>query len=66
MTSNIAQPFTADDKKRMDDHLAEIDEAEKLIAKGKLGGLDLSASEAKLKDSKTRLRKLRNAFFPNA
>jgi len=63
--TDIAQPFTSDDKERIDNHLAEIDEAEKLIAKGKLAGLDLSEHEAKLKTARTGLRKLRNAFFPN-
>tara|TARA_B100000029_G_scaffold443179_1_gene462081 strand:+ start:1122 stop:1319 length:198 start_codon:yes stop_codon:yes gene_type:complete len=62
---DVSKPFTEEDKKRMDEHLLEIDEAEKLLARGKMAGLDLADQEARLRETKNRLRQIKNTFFVN-
>ena len=62
---DVSKPFTEEDKKHMDDHLMAIDEAEKLLARGKMAGLDLTDAEARLRETKNRLRQIKNTFFVN-
>tara|TARA_Y100000004_G_scaffold189908_1_gene246230 strand:+ start:859 stop:1056 length:198 start_codon:yes stop_codon:yes gene_type:complete len=63
--ADMKQPFTDEDKKRMDEHLLEIDEAEKLLARGKMAGLDLTDQETRLRETKNKLRQIKNTFFVN-
>ena len=62
---DVSKPFTDEDKKRMDEHLLEIDEAEKLLARGKMAGLDLANEESRLRETKNKLRQIKNTFFVN-
>lgn len=63
--NSITHPFTDDDKRRIDESLLEIDDAEHLIKKGRLAGLDLSEQERELKTTRDRLRKIKQVFWPN-
>ena len=63
--ADLQQPFTEKDKSEMDKHLLEIDDAEKLIAKAKLAGIDIGDREVRIREAKEGLRKIRYPFFPN-
>lgn len=65
MPDSIANPFTDEHKKEIDRSISDIDEAEKLIVRGELAGLDLSAQKTRLKETKSKLRKIKQVFFPN-
>ena len=55
---DYSHPFTEEDKKTMDKRLLEIDEAEKLLTRGKMAGLNLSDTEERLRDTKNKLRQI--------
>ena len=61
----MESPLTADDKLRINASLKEIDSAEELIAASKRAGLDLGDREARLKEIRSKLQKVKRAFFPN-
>lgn len=60
----MAAPFTVEDKKAMDKLLTQIDEAKKDISRAELAGLDMTEQKALLLDSETKLRKIKQAYFP--
>lgn len=60
----MVAPLTAEHKQRIDEALRQIKDAEDLIKRAKLAGIDVSDSEAQLVDTKARLQALKAAFFP--
>lgn len=60
----MTNPLTKSDKKSIDDALATIKGVESEIARAKQAGLDVSTQEARLKDLKDKLQKIKAAYFP--
>ena len=57
-------PFTKADQAKINTALASITEVKADIAKAKSAGVDVSDAEKKLLDAETRLRNIKNVYFP--
>ena len=60
----MATPFTAEDKKKINETLRMIEEAKKDIARAKMAQIDVSEPEARLLDAEKKLRAIKQAYFP--
>jgi hypothetical protein len=58
-------PLKESDFARITTELANLRDAEELLVKAKQAGIDVSAQEAQLKQTRDGLLKLKQAFFPN-
>ena len=57
-------PLTERDLERIDGALSEIEDAEKIIAQAKQAGIDLARQEAEARETKEKLLRIKQAFFP--
>lgn len=60
----MVEPFTAEDKKKIDETLALIKETKGHLARAKLAGLDVSELEERLTQQEAQLMGIRRAYFP--
>ena len=64
MAEEISAPFGPEDLEELQTRLAELEEAKALIAKANQAGLDIGDQETRMKDLETRLRRIKQTFFP--
>ena len=57
-------PLTENDLNRINEALTEIESAEGIIAQAKQAGIDLSRQEAQARETKEKLLRIKQAFFP--
>lgn len=60
----MANPFTPEDKKRVNEALATIAAVKKDIAKAKTAGIDVSEPEARLLATESKLAAIKKVYFP--
>jgi len=60
----MANPFTKEDKAKMDMVLKSITEIKKDILKAKVAGIDVAETEKKLLESEQRLQLIKRTYFP--
>jgi len=60
----MANPFTAEDKKRINEALATIAAVKKDIVKAKAAGIDVSEPEGRLLATEARLAAIKKVYFP--
>lgn len=58
-------PFNETDFSRIQDALANIEQAEELARRATAAGIEVSSQKERLKESKDALLKLKQQFFPN-
>lgn len=63
--TNPISPLTADHLSQINSGLAIIETAESQIMLAKQAGINVSAAEQQLADSKTKLLALKRTYFPN-
>jgi hypothetical protein len=56
--------LTEQDLDQINGALAEIDEAEGIIAQAKHAGIDLTPQEVQARETKDKLLRIKQAFFP--
>jgi len=61
----MTNPLTKEDKTKITQALAAIDEVKKEINKAKLANIDVSAQEDRLKEIETRLLGVKRVYFPS-
>jgi len=61
----MVNPLTKEDKVKINQALAAIDDAKKEITRAKLAGIDVSAQEERLKDTETKLLGIKRVYFPS-
>lgn len=59
-----AGPLTERDLEQINQALVEIESAEGIIAQAKQAGIDLSRQETEARDTKEKLLRIKQAFFP--
>jgi len=57
-------PLTEDDLSQINAALVEIESAEGIIAQAKQAGIDLTPQEAQARETKEKLLRIKQAFFP--
>lgn len=57
-------PLTEGDLDQINQALTEIESAEGIIAQAKQAGIDLSTQEGQARDTKEKLLRIKQAFFP--
>ena len=57
-------PLTDHDLEQINAALTEIESAEGIIAQAKQAGIDLSRQEAQARETKEKLLRIKQAFFP--
>jgi len=57
--------FTREDKLAINKALTEAEALRKEIARAKLAGIDVTEHEKRLSGAEDRLRKIKQAYFPN-
>ena len=57
-------PLTERDLEQINQALVEIESAEGVIAQAKQAGIDLSRQETEARDTKEKLLRIKQAFFP--
>ncbi len=60
----VDSPLNDNDLNRINQSLDELNRAEQLIQTAKRGGIDVTAHEEKARETKARLLKMKQAFFP--
>lgn len=60
----MANPFTAEDKRKVDSALKAISEVKKDISKAKLAGIDVSDQEKRLVETESQLSAIKRVYFP--
>ena len=60
----MANPLTKEHKVKITEALKAIAEVKKDIAKAKLAGIDVDAQEKRLLATETRLRNIKQVYFP--
>ena len=60
----MANPLTKEDKAKIVEALKAITEVKKDIAKAKLAGINVDVQEKRLLDTETRLRNIKQVYFP--
>ena len=62
--ANNSGPLTDLDLDEMNQKIAELDEADKLIQQSINAGIDVSLAQTRSKEVRTQLLKMKQAFFP--
>lgn len=57
-------PLTDQDLGKINEALVEIESAEGIIAQAKVAGIDLSRQEIQARETKEKLLRIKQAFFP--
>ena len=57
-------PLTDQDLNKINEALVEIESAEAIIAQAKRAGIDLTPQETLARETKEKLLRIKNAFFP--
>ena len=57
-------PLTEEDLVQINAALTEIDDAEGIIAQAKAAGIDLGRQEVQARETKEKLLRIKQAFFP--
>lgn len=57
-------PLTETDLQQINEALAEIESAESIIAQAKQAGIPLERQEAQARETKEKLLRIKQAFFP--
>ncbi len=60
----MVNPLTAEHKRQIDEALGRIKDAEDIIRRSELAGIDVRDSKAQLADTKAKLQAIKGAFFP--
>jgi hypothetical protein len=60
----MANPFTAEDKRKVDSALKAIAEVKKDISKAKLAGIDVTDQEKRLTETESQLSAIKRVYFP--
>ncbi len=59
----MANPFTAEDKRKIDATLKAIADSRKDIARAKLAGINVSEAESRLKQAEDSLLKIKQVYL---
>ncbi len=60
----VSGPLNESDLDHINQALVEIESAEKIIAQAKQAGIDLTPQEVQARDTKEKLLRIKQAFFP--
>ena len=58
------RPLTEQDFQNINDALVEIESAERIIAQAKAAGIPLERQEVQARETKEKLLRIKQAFFP--
>ncbi len=56
-------PFSEDDRVNLDQSLLRLDDADKTIKRAEMAGIDVTQQKKDAKETRSKLMKLKNAFF---
>ena len=59
----VQGPFTADDKKKLDEALNKVGEAERAITQAKLAKIDTGDADVRARELKEKLTAIKNVYF---
>lgn len=60
----IPGPLTDKDLKDIDEHLKNLDEAELELGRAIRAGIEVTDQAERIRDARTRLKKIKSAYFP--
>lgn len=63
--ADLQNPLSEQDFEDIRVRLKDLDDADALIRKSELAGLDVTEQKARAKDLREQLMKIKQAFFPN-
>lgn len=60
----MTSPLNDNDLDEINARLSDLDQADEIIKRAKIAGLDIAAQESSAKDARAKLQGIKGAFFP--